>query len=60
VENIIGLIRRYLPKKTDFSKISDRRIAKIEHALNSRPRKCLHFRTPSEVFHQLTGVALAG
>jgi IS30 family transposase len=60
VENIIGLIRRYLPKKTDFSKISDRRIAKIEHALNSRPRKCLHLRTPSEVFHQLTGVALAG
>lgn len=60
VENIIGLIRRYLPKKTDFSKISDDRIAKIEYALNSRPRKCLHFRTPFEMFRQLTGVALAG
>jgi IS30 family transposase len=60
VENMIGLIRRYLPKRTDFSKISDDRIAEIEYALNSRPRKCLAFRTPFEVFRQLAGVALAG
>jgi len=60
VENLIGLIRRYLPKGTDFSKISDDRIAEIEYALNSRPKKCLAFRTPFEVFPQLSGVALAG
>jgi len=57
---MIGLIRRYLPKRTDFRKISDERIAEIEYALNSRPRKCLDFRTPFEVFRQLAGVALAG
>lgn len=60
VENLIGLIRRSLPKRTDFRKISDDRIAAIEYTLNSRPRKCLAFRTPFEVFRQLANVALAG
>ena len=59
VEQIIGLIRRYLPKKTDFAKVSDNQIAYIEHQLNSRPRKCLNFKTPYEVF-SLTRVALPG
>lgn len=52
VENTVGLVRRYLPKKTDFAKVSDVQIAYIEHQLNSRPRKCLQFRTPYEVFSQ--------
>lgn len=60
VENLIGLIRRYLPKGTNFAKISEDRIARIEYALNSRPRKCLGFKTPFEAFDQLTAVALAG
>lgn len=55
VENIIGLIRRYLPKKTNLAKITENQIASIEQALNSRPRKVLGFKTPYEVF-----VALAG
>lgn len=50
VEHIVGLVRRYLPKKTDFAKVSHLQIAYIEHQLNSRPRKCLNFRTPYEVF----------
>lgn len=48
-ENTNGLIRWYLPKGTDFSTISDEQIAQIEFLLNSRPRKCLGFKTPSEV-----------
>ena len=48
VENTNGLIRRYLPKKTDFSLISDIEIRKIENALNNRPRKSLGFSTPYE------------
>jgi len=48
VENTNGLIRRYLPKKTDFSLISDMEIRKIENALNNRPRKSLGFSTPYE------------
>ena len=59
VEQIIGLVRRYLPKKTDFAKVSDHQIAYIEHQLNSRPRKCLDFKTPYEVF-SLNRVALQG
>ena len=50
VENTIGLIRRYFPKKTDFAKITENQIREVERKLNSRPRKCLGFRTPAEVF----------
>lgn len=47
-ENTNGLIRWYLPKGTDFSKISDEQIKSIELVLNNRPRKCLGFKTPLE------------
>ncbi len=48
-ENINGLIRWYLPKGTDFRKITPEQIARIEFLLNSRPRKCLGYKTPLEV-----------
>lgn len=48
VENTIGLVRRFLPKKTDFAIVSSKDIRKIERWLNNRPRKCLHFKTPAE------------
>lgn len=51
VENTIGLIRRYLPKGTDFAKISKEEIKRIEKLLNNRPRKRLAYKTPSEVFY---------
>ena len=51
VEQVNGLIRRYIPKRTDISKISDDRIMEIENLLNNRPRKCLNYRTPYEVYH---------
>ena len=57
-ENLNGLIRRYLPKKTDFRLISDEQIKHIEYLLNSRPRKRLGWKTPYEVFFEMTGVAL--
>lgn len=50
VENAIGLIRRILPKKTNFSLIAPACIARIELKLNNRPRKTLGFLTPLEVF----------
>lgn len=59
VENSIGLIRRFLPKKTDFAKLSKAKIQKIENMINNRPRKCLSYRTPTEVFNSFDG-ALAG
>ncbi len=50
VENTIGLVRRFLPKKTDLATISRDDLINIESWLNNRPRKCLGFKTPAEVF----------
>ncbi len=57
-ENLNGLIRRFLPKKTDFANVSDEEIERIEYLLNSRPRKRFGGKTPYEVFYEKTGVAL--
>jgi IS30 family transposase len=58
VEHAVGLIRRFLPKKTDFAIISHYQVRKIENLLNNRPRKCLNFQTPKEVIN--SNVALTG
>ena len=50
VENTNGLIRRFLPKNTNFDTINPDLIQKVESWLNSRPRKCLDFFTPQESF----------
>jgi IS30 family transposase len=57
-ENLNGLIRRFLPKGTDFRTVSDKQIKHIEYLINSRPRKRLGWKTPYEVFYEMTGVAL--
>jgi IS30 family transposase len=58
VENTAGLVRRHWPKRTDFAKLSHAEVKTVERWLNNRPRKCLDFQTPAEVFSQ--GVALQG
>lgn len=57
-ENCNGLLRRFFPKGTDWSKITDEEIAKAEYLINTRPRKRLKGQTPAEVFFKETGVAL--
>ncbi len=57
-ENTNGLIRRFFPKKTDFRNVTDEEIRLVERLLNSRPRKRLGWKTPYQVFYELTGVAL--
>lgn len=49
VEKMNQLIRRFVPKGSDISKVSVERIKEIECILNNRPLKCLRFETPSEV-----------
>ena len=49
-EHTNGLIRRFLPKGTDFNDISDKEIAHIEHTLNARRRASLNYRAPNHVF----------
>jgi len=51
-ENTNGLLRQYLPKRMDFSALTDRQLATYVRQLNHRPRKCLNYRTPAEVFHE--------
>ncbi len=52
-ENINGLIRRFIPKKTDLHFVTEEQLAEIEHKLNNRPRKCLNYHTPFEVASSL-------
>lgn len=49
-ENTNGLVRNYLPKKTDFKDINDDEILKIQNALNLRPRKNLDYFDPKHIF----------
>lgn len=54
-ENSNGLLRQYYPKKTDLAKIDVEELIKNLMELNNRPRKCLDYQTPFEVFmHELS------
>jgi IS30 family transposase len=52
-ENFNGLVREYLPKGTDLSKVTAEQLRFIEDKLNNRPCKILGFQTPNEVFARL-------
>lgn len=54
VENRIGVIRRFFPKKTDFEKISSREIRKVEQKLNQRPMKIFNYETPPEQYFKFS------
>src|SRR3989339_233364 len=51
VENANKLIRHYLPRETNLSKLTDRDIYQIQEKLNNRPRKSLNYQTPNEVIN---------
>jgi IS30 family transposase len=57
-ENTNGLIRQYLPKDRNLATLSTAEELRIMDCLNLRPRKCLAFKTPFEVFFGLHAVAL--
>lgn len=50
-ENLNGLLRQYLPKKSNLQGLTQRRCDVIARWLNSRPRKRLGYRTPEECFY---------
>ena len=56
-ENTNGLLRQYFPKKQDLRVVSNKQIEQAMLRLNLRPRKCLRFKTPCEVFFK-SSVAL--
>ena len=55
-ENTNGLIRQYIPKKSNFDDYSDDDLARIQAKLNSRPRKRLGYSTPYEQYKLLTQI----
>ncbi|MFT5661652.1 MAG: IS30 family transposase [Sulfurimonas sp.] len=58
-EHTNGLIRQYLPKKSEFLKVSKDEINMIQNRLNHRPRKVLKYKTPYEVFFREMSKKLA-
>jgi IS30 family transposase len=59
VENIIGVIRRFFPKKTDLRQVSVKRIKEVEKLLNYRPIRKFNYNNPIEVLNNKC-VALMG
>ena len=57
-ENHNGLLRQFFPKETNLLKVTQDDVNDAVHSLNHRPRKCLGYRTPHEVFYGLKTVAL--
>ncbi|WP_278393054.1 IS30 family transposase [Sphingobium yanoikuyae] len=51
-ENTNGLLRQYFPKGTDLSRHSIGELEAVAHAMNTRPRKTLGWKTPAEVLDQ--------
>ena len=50
-ENTNGLLRQYVPKNTYKVPFSPELLEEFTHKLNTRPRKCLGWKTPAEVFY---------
>ena len=50
IENANKLIRKYIPKKSNFDDFSDSKIMRIQKKLNARPREKLNFDSPKNCF----------
>ena len=58
VENRNGVIRRFYPKKTDFTEVTARDVKKVETMINNRPVRKFDYKTPNEVHLLKASVAL--
>ena len=54
-DNTNGLLRQYIPKKTDLHALTQSDLNHIVEKLNNRPRKRLNYRTPAQLFQKATG-----
>lgn len=49
-----GILRRYFPKGTDFTTITQHDVDEVVEEINAKPRKCLQWDTPTEQFLRYT------
>jgi transposase, IS30 family len=49
VENRIGLMRMFMPKKTDFTKVSNGEVKKLEAMINNRPLRMFNYAAPNQI-----------
>ncbi len=54
VENTVGRVRRWIPKKTSVDPVTQFQFTIIEDQMNNTPRKVLGFLTPNEVYEKIT------
>ncbi|VAW80201.1 Mobile element protein [hydrothermal vent metagenome] len=55
-ENANGLLRQYFPKSMELIEVTKNQVSEAVHKLNSRPRKCLGYKTPYEAFVEQTSI----
>jgi IS30 family transposase len=51
-EHTKGLLRQFFPKRTNFKILKPEEVERAVNLINNRPRKCLDYRTPNEVFYE--------
>jgi len=49
VENRIGIIRMFFPKKTDFRTVSEQQVARVQNLINERPLRMFNYKSPNEI-----------
>jgi IS30 family transposase len=54
-ENHNGLLRQFFPKRMALDNVSEKEAFRATDLMNNRPRKCLGYKTPFEVFAKMTG-----
>lgn len=59
-ENMNGLLRQYFPKRTPMGKLTSQQINAAVERLNNRPRKCLGYKTPNQIFNDETADVALG
>jgi hypothetical protein len=55
-ENTNGLLRQYLPKRSNLSAVSPGELRRIQRSLNTRPRQTLAYRTPHEKMSEVVAL----
>ena len=54
VENRIGVIRRFFPKQTDFTKVTEKQVRDVERKINRRPIRKFNYKSANEVFNRIS------